>query len=260
MRSIHSTYSAYAIAALLLFIGCIRGADAETCDIPNAEARVLRAEQPETPPIARQQGIAGEVTVLVSLDEQSKIVGTRVFKTPSALLNNAALQAARASIYQTAVVNCYTVPTEYKFIIEFDSDAPQRPYYNPQPVATPYVAIETPAPIVVPATSKPTPKVKPTMDPLIAQIKREAAALQARIAYTDGHAWADLSADERHVAAQHGASPTHAYKGLPCRTERFDTATSHQETWWYGSDGSPCALRTAYHFVNGSLISVYHAP
>ena len=71
--------------------------------------------------IAQQQGITGEVWVRVSLDENSKIVSTSIDKTPSAVLNNAALQATRASTFKTRVVNCQPVADSYRFIVEFTS-------------------------------------------------------------------------------------------------------------------------------------------
>jgi hypothetical protein len=66
--------------------------------------------------------VSGEVTVLVTLDESSKLVGTpTVQKSASALLNNAAIQAAAHSTYQTQIVNCKPVGATYRFIVEFQS-------------------------------------------------------------------------------------------------------------------------------------------
>jgi TonB family protein len=92
-----------------------------SCAVPNADAKTTNAVQAETPPIAQQQGISGEVTVVVSLDETSKLVSATVQKSPSALLNNAAVNAAKASKFQTRIVNCKPVADSYRFIVEFQS-------------------------------------------------------------------------------------------------------------------------------------------
>ena len=91
------------------------------CARPNVDARTVNAVPAETPPLAQQQGISGEVTVVVSLDENSKLVSATVQKSPSSLLNNAALQAAKSSTYQTRIANCKPVADSYRFIVEFQS-------------------------------------------------------------------------------------------------------------------------------------------
>jgi hypothetical protein len=57
----------------------------------------------------------------VQLDENSKLVAASVSKTPSAVLNNAALAAARQSTFKTRVVNCKPIAESYRFIVEFSS-------------------------------------------------------------------------------------------------------------------------------------------
>jgi TonB family protein len=89
--------------------------------VPNADPRTTNAVPAETPPIAAQQGISGEVWVDVALDENNKIVSTKIEKSPSALLNNAALQATRQSTFRTKVINCKPVADTYRFIVEFQS-------------------------------------------------------------------------------------------------------------------------------------------
>ena len=80
---------------------------------------MVNAVTAETPSIAQQQGISGEVRVIVALDDTSKLLFARVDKTASPLLNNAALQSARTSTYQTKIVNCKPVADQYVFIVEF---------------------------------------------------------------------------------------------------------------------------------------------
>jgi TonB family protein len=82
---------------------------------------LVNAAQAETPPIAQQQGISGEVTVVVSLDENSKLISATVSKSPSAILNQAAINAAKASTYKTRIEACKPVADSYRFLVEFQS-------------------------------------------------------------------------------------------------------------------------------------------
>jgi len=107
-------------------------APAPSCERPSVDARTVSAARPVTPPIAAQQHIAGEVIVQITLDENSKIVSAVIVKSPSSLLNNAALQAARESTFATAIRNCVPVGGSYNFVVFFgDPNAPR-----PGPPAT----------------------------------------------------------------------------------------------------------------------------
>ena len=90
-----------------------------SCARPNVPATTLHALEPETPPMAVQQGISGTVGVVVSLDAQSHVVGTRIQSSPSALLNQPALNAARGSQFRTEVKNCEPIAADYLFSVEF---------------------------------------------------------------------------------------------------------------------------------------------
>ncbi|HWT07313.1 MAG TPA: energy transducer TonB, partial [Xanthomonadales bacterium] len=90
-----------------------------SCARPNVAATTLRTVSPDTPPLAQQQGIAGVVQVVVSLDAQSRIVGTRIQNSPSAVLNQAALAAARGSQFRTEVKNCEPISADYIFSVDF---------------------------------------------------------------------------------------------------------------------------------------------
>jgi len=92
-----------------------------SCARPNVPATTLRAAEPETPPLAQAQAVSGTVGVVVSLDAQSRIVATRVQNSPSALLDAAALAAARGSVFRTEVRNCEPVAADYLFSVEFTS-------------------------------------------------------------------------------------------------------------------------------------------
>jgi protein TonB len=92
-----------------------------SCARPNVEATTLRAVEPDTPSIAAQQGISGQVQVVVSLDTNSRVTGTRVMSSPSAVLNGAALSAARQSTFQTRIRDCKPEAADYIFTVDFQS-------------------------------------------------------------------------------------------------------------------------------------------
>jgi periplasmic protein TonB len=92
-----------------------------SCARPNVAATTLRAVEPDTPPLAQQQGITGTVQVVVSLDAASHVTGTRIQSSPSALLNNAALSAARQSTFQTEIRDCKPIAADYIFTVDFSS-------------------------------------------------------------------------------------------------------------------------------------------
>ncbi len=92
-----------------------------SCARPNVAPATLRAAAPDTPTMAQQQGVTGVVQVVVSLDTQSRIVGTRVQSSPSALLNQAALSAARESQFRTEIRNCEPIAADYIFSVDFTS-------------------------------------------------------------------------------------------------------------------------------------------
>jgi protein TonB len=92
-----------------------------SCARPNVAATTLRAIEPDTPPMAQQQGIQGVVQVVVSLDATSHVTGTRIQSSPSAVLNQAALSAARQSTFQTEIRDCKPIAADYIFSVDFQS-------------------------------------------------------------------------------------------------------------------------------------------
>lgn len=91
------------------------------CSAPNVPAATLDPVVPDTPPLAQAQGISGDVTVIVSLDADSRIIDARIASSPSALLDGAALRAARASTFRTEIRDCRSVAADYAFIVEFSA-------------------------------------------------------------------------------------------------------------------------------------------
>lgn len=60
------------------------------------------------------------VQVVVSLNERSEIVGTRIQSSPSPAYNAAALAAARASKFRTEIRNCKPFAADYIFSVTFN--------------------------------------------------------------------------------------------------------------------------------------------
>jgi TonB family protein len=93
----------------------------QSCARPNVPATTLHAIEPDTPAMAQSQGISGTVQVIVALDESSHIVSTSIGSSPSAVLNQAALQAARQSTFQTEIKDCKPIAARYLFSVDFSS-------------------------------------------------------------------------------------------------------------------------------------------
>lgn len=93
----------------------------QSCARPNVPATTIRAVEPDTPQLAQQQNISGTVQVIVSLDANSNVTGTRVQSSPSAILNGAALSAARQSKFQTEIRDCKPIAADYIFSVDFTS-------------------------------------------------------------------------------------------------------------------------------------------
>jgi len=95
---------------------------APTCAVPNASPKTIEIAEPETPQIAQQQGITGEVTVQIELDDKSHLVGNPIVtKSPSSILNQAAINAAKHSRYQTEIKDCVPQAAKYLFVVDFQS-------------------------------------------------------------------------------------------------------------------------------------------
>ncbi len=93
----------------------------QSCARPNVPATTIRAVEPDTPAIAQQQNISGTVQVIVSLDANSNVTGTKIQSSPSAILNSAALSAARQSRFQTEIRDCKPIAADYIFSVDFTS-------------------------------------------------------------------------------------------------------------------------------------------
>lgn len=89
------------------------------CAGPDRPVSVLRAAPPDTPPIAQQQRIFGTVKIVVDIAADGSVRAARVGRSPSVILNQAALRAARSSTYRPAVHDCVPVAATYLFGVHF---------------------------------------------------------------------------------------------------------------------------------------------
>lgn len=93
------------------------------CARPNVAAAIIKPVEPDTPAIAAQQGIYGTVQVVVSLNADSQVTATRIQTSPSAVLNQAALAAARKTTFQTEIRDCRPLAADYIFSVDFQPQA-----------------------------------------------------------------------------------------------------------------------------------------
>jgi TonB family protein len=91
---------------------------------PNVPAAVLHKQEPDVPPMAQQMGLSGTVHVVVSLDEQSHLTRVQIQSSPSAILNNAALSAARSSAFRTEIRDCKPIAASFILPVEFSGSEP----------------------------------------------------------------------------------------------------------------------------------------
>jgi|GEM_PF-1616310 len=89
------------------------------CVRPNVPASVVHAVRGIVSPMAEQQDLYGRVDVVVSLDAASRIVGARILRSPFGVLKPAAIEAAQASSFQTAIVDCRPIASDVMYTVDF---------------------------------------------------------------------------------------------------------------------------------------------
>lgn len=98
---------------------CAPGAEpppADACVAENFPGVTIEAVRPAIPAPPRLQH--GRILVIVSLDEHSDVVAVRIHSSPQEAFNVYALDAARRSIFQTAIRNCKPVAADFVFVID----------------------------------------------------------------------------------------------------------------------------------------------
>lgn len=89
------------------------------CDVPFVPARVLTARSPVMPPLAVESRVSGVVTVLVALEADGSVAGATILSSPSTLVNDSALAAARGSTFAPETFRCRPSTGDYTFLVEF---------------------------------------------------------------------------------------------------------------------------------------------
>jgi uncharacterized protein YggE len=116
-------FEALAVLTFAVGLGDVGRADAPACARPNVPATTIHAVEPVVPGIAQRSNVGGQVRVVVALDAGSHVVGARIATSTNALLDGAALDAARASVFQTEIRDCGPVASEYVFAVSFAGGA-----------------------------------------------------------------------------------------------------------------------------------------
>jgi uncharacterized protein YggE len=87
----------------------------------------LRDVEAELPLEAEHVERNADVLVVITLDAASRLTNARIQRSPSALLNPAALAAARAATFRTEIRDCRPLPADYLYAASFDMTVAVRP-------------------------------------------------------------------------------------------------------------------------------------
>jgi len=90
-----------------------------TCPRPNVPAHVTHVGELSYPADATATRAQGIVAVRVVLDDRSRVLWTDILSSASPAFNDAAMQAARDTTYQTEVRGCRPIAALYAFRADF---------------------------------------------------------------------------------------------------------------------------------------------
>jgi protein TonB len=91
-----------------------------TCLADGQPARISHMVAPETPAIAKLQSLSGTTVVRVDISNAGSVLRTAVARSSgSAMLDRAALAAARAQAYTPEIEACRPVAGSYALEVEF---------------------------------------------------------------------------------------------------------------------------------------------
>ena len=92
------------------------------CAIPYNPEIGVRPKPPDYPDLGRQEGARGSTLVLLNIDASGSVRSATIKKSSgNAALDNATLQAARASTYAPMLFRCKGMSGQYVFHADFDS-------------------------------------------------------------------------------------------------------------------------------------------
>ena len=92
------------------------------CQNRNAFGQTIDDSPPDVPLEARRKNLTGDVDVLLHLDAASVVTSTGILASPNAILNAAARDAARASLFRTEIRHCRPVASNFVFVVSYLSD------------------------------------------------------------------------------------------------------------------------------------------
>jgi hypothetical protein len=95
--------------------------DSITCEDPFVVSHVVKAVAPNTPALAALNHVTGEVFIRVRLDPAGQLVSADVIKSPSSLLDRAAVASAHLSQYSPSIFRCRPIASDYIFIVDFEA-------------------------------------------------------------------------------------------------------------------------------------------
>lgn len=115
--------SAFLLTALFLFGTPSLAAAADTSGCPaDSPPQVIKTTPSPIPDAYQKLGRSNDEVILdVKLDQNSRILNIAVEGTTEPLLNAAAIDEARASIFRTAVANCKPIAATYRFVFAYSS-------------------------------------------------------------------------------------------------------------------------------------------
>ena len=94
------------------------------CVAENFPAYTIAIATPPAPAHMDTRG-GGRVVVVVSLDAESHIVGTRIQQTPAPALDDYVTQTVRLSRFQTEIRDCKPIATDYVLALSLKPSAKQ---------------------------------------------------------------------------------------------------------------------------------------
>jgi protein TonB len=86
---------------------------------PRAPARLLQKVAPPYPEAARSEGLEGEVVLMLTIDTRGHVTAVRLVKGLAPPLDAAAVEAARATLWDPARVGDTPVITTQRFNVRF---------------------------------------------------------------------------------------------------------------------------------------------
>jgi TonB family protein len=100
--------------------------------------------------MAIRMGISGSVTFVVDLDEQGHILAARPVKSSSSILNAAALDVIRGTVFRPELRDCKAVPSTFYDMVVFDASTANASTSQSYSVIPPVTATTGPQPTASP--------------------------------------------------------------------------------------------------------------